>query len=235
MSFKFLKFTVERQRTFQIKNLRGVDFIMSKDEKLEELSYFYQLNAEVLIDIKLSDFEKLLYSLINGLSKGKNGCFASDEYFAKIFNKSISTISRSLRNLEKLGYIFRETYSKGENRGSARNIFTQETLKNKGGLIRKNDYQSKNKCKNDKSTVRKNGQCTVVKNEQSLINNKQININNNDFDILEKIRQRIFKFCFDNKYNHKAIQKISSAAYKFNTKQDLLSLEKRIINGELRF
>lgn len=208
---------------------------MSKDEKLNELSYFYQLNAEVLIDTKLSDFEKLLYSLINGLSKGKNGCFASDEYFAKIFNKSISTISRSLKNLEKLGYIFRETYSKGENRGSNRNIYTQETLKNKGGLIRKNEYQSKKQSKNDKSTVVKNEHSTVPKNEDSLIYNKQININKNSCDDLEKIRQRIFKICLDNKYHHKQLHKISSAAYKFNTKQDLLGLEKRIINGELKF
>ena len=61
---------------------------MTREEKLNGLGEFYILNASVLIDENLTDFEKILYSLINGLSKGSGGCFASDEYFAKILSKS---------------------------------------------------------------------------------------------------------------------------------------------------
>ena len=49
---------------------------MTREEKLNGLGEFYILNASVLIDENLTDFEKILYSLINGLSKGSGGCFA---------------------------------------------------------------------------------------------------------------------------------------------------------------
>ena len=180
---------------------------MTREEKLNGLGEFYILNASVLIDENLTDFEKILYSLINGLSKGSGGCFASDEYFAKILSKSEPTINRALRNLEKFGYIFRKTENKGEKRGSSRRIFTQETLKIKDELTIKND-------------------CSLI--------DKLIKNNNSETQLseLEKIKNRVLIITKEKKYN---MGKISIELSRINSISDLKTYEKRIINGELRF
>lgn len=197
---------------------------MTREQKLKEISAFYMLNAEILVDTRLSDFEKILYSLINGLSKGKDGCYASDKYFAQILNKkSVTTIGKALKNLEDLGYIFRFTESKGEGRGSERHIYTQETLKNKGGLTRKKSV----------STDRKKSSSTYRKKSVSLID-KEINNNNSETELseLEKIKNRVFLIARDKKYN---MGKVTNELARINNLSDLKSYEKRIINGELRF
>jgi hypothetical protein len=62
-------------------------------------SYYSILTADVRYHDKLSPFDKLLYSDITALTNKKGYCNASNKYFSKVFNKSISTISRSISTL----------------------------------------------------------------------------------------------------------------------------------------
>lgn len=68
-------------------------------------SYWAIITAEVRYSKDLSDFEKILYSEITSLLNSRRICFASNRYFAELYDKHPKTISRSINKLEKLGYI----------------------------------------------------------------------------------------------------------------------------------
>ena len=59
---------------------------------------------EIFSLIDINEFEKMLLSEISGLAN--NGiCFASNEYFAKLFGKDERTISRAISKLKNRGYV----------------------------------------------------------------------------------------------------------------------------------
>lgn len=195
---------------------------MTREQKLKKIGNFYMLNAEIIIDQRLTDFDKILYSLVNGLSNGIDGCTMSDNSMAQILNKSKSSISRSLKKLEDLNYLKRFTENIGEKRGSTRQIYTRETLKNKECLIRKNEHQSKKRSSSMQKTVRTSDDSNII---DKLINN------NSDSEF-EKIKNRIFLLARENNYK---IGKVSLEVSNIKTLSDLKNYEKRIINKELRF
>ena len=53
----------------------------------------------------ISDFEKILFAEIDLMTNRKGYCFASNKYFAKLFNKTAQHISRSISNLKKANLI----------------------------------------------------------------------------------------------------------------------------------
>lgn len=66
---------------------------------------------DILKNKSISHLSKFVYALITGLSLGEKniyGCYASDEYFAKILNTSSRTIQNSLKELETNKLIKRE-------------------------------------------------------------------------------------------------------------------------------
>lgn len=71
----------------------------------EKPNYYSILTANVRYDNRLSDSEKLLFSEITSLTQAIGECWASNDYFAKLYNVSQSTISRRVSKLRKLGYI----------------------------------------------------------------------------------------------------------------------------------
>lgn len=74
-------------------------------ENNDKPNYFSILPANVRYDEKLTSLEKLLYSEITALSDKSGSCWANNEYFANLFNKNVSTISRNIKKLEKKNYI----------------------------------------------------------------------------------------------------------------------------------
>ncbi|AMC94238.1 hypothetical protein AOC36_09655 [Erysipelothrix larvae] len=68
-------------------------------------SYYSVTPADVRYDNRLTDSEKLLYSEITALTQSSGECWATNEYFANLYDVHITTISRRIANLKKYGYI----------------------------------------------------------------------------------------------------------------------------------
>ena len=80
----------------------------------EKPNYYSIIPAEVRYDKDLSDKAKLLYGEISSLANKNGYCFASNQYFADLYEVDISTITRLLKQLENKGYIERKyTYKAG--------------------------------------------------------------------------------------------------------------------------
>lgn len=70
-----------------------------------EKAYYAVIPANVRYDEMLKDKAKLLYGEITALTNEKGFCWASNSYFAELYNVAKETISRLLRNLCERGYI----------------------------------------------------------------------------------------------------------------------------------
>lgn len=60
---------------------------------------------EILKDIKLSDKEKHIYSIIMFLSKENNYCYCTNSNISELLNISITQVSKLVNSLRKKGYI----------------------------------------------------------------------------------------------------------------------------------
>ena len=75
-------------------------------EKNFNFPTFTVVETDLILDTRLSDSEKLLYSFIVVLCNNKeNTCFATNSYFSTLMNCDTRTIQRYLFNLRKYGYI----------------------------------------------------------------------------------------------------------------------------------
>lgn len=61
--------------------------------------------ADILLDEKLTDKEKIILSMILYLSEENKCCFASNKYFASIVNVTANRISKIISSLNKKEYI----------------------------------------------------------------------------------------------------------------------------------
>lgn len=71
----------------------------------ENPNYYAIIPASVRYDDALTDFEKLVFGEISALANKQGFCSASNFYFAGLYKKSESTISRAVANLEEQGHI----------------------------------------------------------------------------------------------------------------------------------
>ena len=72
-----------------------------------KVNYYTIMPAEIRLDKRLSPFDKILYSDILTLSSKKGYCYATNKYFAQVYQMSISSISQTISKLVELGYIKR--------------------------------------------------------------------------------------------------------------------------------
>jgi DNA-binding transcriptional regulator YhcF (GntR family) len=68
-------------------------------------SYFGFITAEVRYDAELTGDEKILYAEITALSNKHGYCYATNDYFARLFSVTDVTVSRRLKKLKSKGYI----------------------------------------------------------------------------------------------------------------------------------
>jgi predicted transcriptional regulator len=72
---------------------------------MEQKSYYAIIPANVRYDPNLRDKAKLLYGEITALCNERGYCWATNEYFAKLYGVSRATISSLISELIEKGYI----------------------------------------------------------------------------------------------------------------------------------
>ena len=89
----------------------------------ENPSYYAIIPAEVRYDKRLRANEKLMYGEITCLTQKEGYCYASNNYFASLYDVTPQAVSQWVSNLEKAGYIKLEYVYNGkeikERRGGA--------------------------------------------------------------------------------------------------------------------
>ena len=79
------------------------------NENFEERpSYYSIIPASVRYDNDLKPNEKLIYGEITALCDNLGYCWATNEYFAKLYQVSRETVSRWINHLVKKGYLYSE-------------------------------------------------------------------------------------------------------------------------------
>jgi DNA-binding MarR family transcriptional regulator len=73
----------------------------------EQPSYYAILTADVRYSKVLKPNEKLLFAEITALTNMNGQCFATNKYFAELYDVSVETVSRWVTHLEKQGFINR--------------------------------------------------------------------------------------------------------------------------------
>ena len=71
----------------------------------ESPNYYSIITAEVRYDKTLSSSQKLLFAEITSLTNKSGVCWASNNYFARLYNVDPSTVSKWVSALEHRGYI----------------------------------------------------------------------------------------------------------------------------------
>lgn len=71
-------------------------------------SYYINITSDVRYDSRITAFQKLLFSEILALTNKEGYCWASNSYFAKLYDKNPNYISGVINDLAKKGYIIIE-------------------------------------------------------------------------------------------------------------------------------
>lgn len=87
---------------------------------MDKPNYYAIIPANVRYDNELKANEKLLYGEISALCNDLGYCWATNEYFAKLYDVSGETVSRWINHLVKKGYLYSEMIYK-ENSGEILN------------------------------------------------------------------------------------------------------------------
>lgn len=82
----------------------------------EKPNYYAIIPANVRYDSKLKANAKLLYGEITSLTDKTGECWATNDYFAELYNVNKETISRWISQLKEYGYIDVQILRKEENK-----------------------------------------------------------------------------------------------------------------------
>lgn len=169
-----------------------------------ESSQFLMLTYDILVDKRLSDFQKLLFASITGLCKQRGYCWASNAYFQKLFNRSQTQVSEGISKLVEYGYLKREiVYKKKEDKNgkiittkqiSFRKLFVvinnadwnTGIPENRNRGIPENRKQIDNplidNLTSNNSILSKDNKNYIEDNTETVVNNTDDNIKNNNIE-----------------------------------------------------
>lgn len=105
----------------------------------EQPNYYAVIPAEVRYCNELTANAKLLYGEISALCNKEGYCWATNGYFAELYGVSNSTVSRWIKDLERLGFITTKVNRNDRNEVTSRHIFMTT-------LCAKIDIPSPQKC-----------------------------------------------------------------------------------------
>ena len=112
-------------------------------------NYYAILTSEVRYNQKLTPNAKLLYAEITALINMNGVCFASNSYFAKLYGKTKTTISKWVSELVKEGFIeLSFTYKEG-----SKEIDNRYIRIIKGGVVKKDNTPLVKKLKDNTTIV----------------------------------------------------------------------------------
>lgn len=100
-------------------------------------SYYAVIPAHVRYDEKLPMGARMLYGELTALANEKGYCWATNSYFAELYNVTTATISNWITKLEKQGHIYRKIiYKKGSKEIEERRIYITPIKNNFNTLIK---------------------------------------------------------------------------------------------------
>ena len=96
-------------------------------------NYYAIIPANVRYDKRLKPLARLLYGEITALCNEKGYCWASNSYFAELYEVNNKTISRAVQQLEECGHI-KCVYDKTQQNNDKRKIFIEYRQKCPDGM-----------------------------------------------------------------------------------------------------
>ena len=99
---------------------------VKKEEKESKPSFFAIIPADVRYCKDLNASAKLLYGEITALCSSEGHCWASNKYFADLYDVDVSTIQKWILNLKKQGFIHVQVIKKGM--ATSRKIWVSKNL-----------------------------------------------------------------------------------------------------------
>lgn len=94
-----------RKSIFSCNPERAISPPKERHEKMENPNYYSIIPADVRYDTRLTPNSKLLYAEITALANMNGKCFATNDYFAKLYCVSKTSISKWVSQLVEFGYI----------------------------------------------------------------------------------------------------------------------------------
>lgn len=154
---------------------------MKKNNSNEQPNYYAILPSSIRYDNRLKPNEKLLYSEITALSNKTGLCYATNKYFADLYEVENETISRWIKHLKELHYIDIEIVYKDGTKEIDKRV-----IKINGIPIDENvnTYIPNNQegyCENSQEGIDKKG-----KENNTSVNNTSMNIK-------ENIKRKVFE------------------------------------------
>ena len=135
----------------------------------ERPNYYAIIPANVRYDATLKDKAKLLYGEITALSNEQGYCYASNNYFAELYNTSVRTIKDLIKNLIDKDYITSAIiYKEG----------TNEVLQRRLYLVKK---------------ISPPGEENFTRGGEEICTENNININNINNNKKENIKRKKFE------------------------------------------
>jgi len=125
----------------------------------EKPNYYAIIPAEVRYSKEITSLQKLLFGEITSLTNSKGYCWANNNYFATLYGKHISTISKNITSLSLAGFISVEVIRDENNRVSKRII----------KIITPMDENVKTSCSKDPSPLGKNTKYNTKDNNKKNI------------------------------------------------------------------
>lgn len=90
-----------------------------------ESKYIY-IPYKIMSDKKISNFSKILFGTLYGLSRQEGYCWATNSFLGKLLCKSNRTITKSIAELFKNNYIYVD-YKDAKMYSSGRKIFINQS------------------------------------------------------------------------------------------------------------
>ena len=149
----------------------------------EKPNYYAIIPADVRYDPKLTSTEKLLYGEITSLTQKIGECWASNKYFANLYDVEPQSISRMIKHLTEREHITYKIVYKENKKEIEKRIISIPINKNVNTYYQK-CYEGINK--NVKRGINKN-----VKENNTSINITSINNKKNNKEEKEKLEQYI--------------------------------------------